>query len=74
MSVGEGSFINTENFFDCSDRISIGNNVNIAMRCSFITSSHYIDTSKKELEKILLNQFILRMDVGLEGGNNFAWC
>lgn len=47
LSVGERTFINTENFFDLSDQITIGKDVSIGMRCSFITSSHHIAGQEK---------------------------
>jgi maltose O-acetyltransferase len=42
MSVGLGTFINRECFFDGSDRIDIGERVRIGMRCTFITGSHEV--------------------------------
>lgn len=40
LSIGKGTFVSYHCFFDLSDKIIIGNSVNIAMRCTFITSSH----------------------------------
>lgn len=40
MSIGDGSFINREVMFNTSERIEIGSNVDIGMRCLFVTSTH----------------------------------
>jgi maltose O-acetyltransferase len=40
VTIGEGTFVNYECFFDTQDRISIGENVRIGMRSMFITGSH----------------------------------
>ena len=42
LSIGENSFVSFDNFFDLTDRITIGSDVHIAMRCTFITSTHEI--------------------------------
>ena len=47
FTVGEHSFINYENFFDCTNEIHIGNNVWIGMRCNFVTSTHEIGKEKQ---------------------------
>jgi acetyltransferase-like isoleucine patch superfamily enzyme len=45
LLVGSNSFINHENYFDLTDSITIGDNVWIGMRCTFITSTHEIGNS-----------------------------
>ena len=42
ISIGEGTFINYDCFFDCADIIAIGAHVRIGMRCTFVTGSHDI--------------------------------
>ena len=51
LSVGKGAFISYDNFFDLTDEIVIGNNVRIAMRSTFITSSHEIAGDKQRAGK-----------------------
>lgn len=45
ISIGNFTFVNYACFFDTSQMITIGDNVNIAMRCTFITSTHKIGAS-----------------------------
>lgn len=47
LSIGKHTFINYNNFFDLTDKVSIGNNVNIAMKCTFITSTHKIEDPER---------------------------
>lgn len=42
LKIGKKTFINYDNFFDLSDKITIGENVRIAMRNTFVTSTHEI--------------------------------
>jgi maltose O-acetyltransferase len=42
VSIGAGTFINYECFFDGSAPISVGRKVRIGMRCLFVTGSHEI--------------------------------
>lgn len=42
ISIGEGTFINYDCFFDCADAIAIGARVRIGMKCTFVTGSHEI--------------------------------
>lgn len=51
IEIGKGSFINYGCYFDGSERVIIKENVNIAMKCTFITSSHEIATSKHRAGK-----------------------
>lgn len=44
LSVGKKTFISFDNFFDLTDSITIGDNVHIAMKSVFITSTHKIET------------------------------
>lgn len=47
LTVKKGVFISIENFFDLSDKVYIGENVHIAMRCTFVTSSHSFGESRR---------------------------
>jgi maltose O-acetyltransferase len=47
LAVGARSFVNYECFFDTSSPIKIGSDVQIGMRCQFITSTHEIGTSSR---------------------------
>lgn len=47
LFVGKNTFISMGCFFDLSERIEIGQNVSIAMRSVFITSSHKVGQSEK---------------------------
>ncbi|MBY6683238.1 acyltransferase [Rhodococcus sp. BP-316] len=40
LSIGDNSFVNYGTMFNTSEQISIGNFVDVGMRCLFITSSH----------------------------------
>lgn len=42
ITIGKNTFVNYNNFFDLSDKITIGENVRIAMCSRFITSTHEI--------------------------------
>jgi maltose O-acetyltransferase len=42
ISIGEGTFINYDCFFDCANTVTIGANVRIGMKCTFVTGSHRI--------------------------------
>lgn len=42
VSIGNGTFVNHECFFDAAASISVGRDVRIGMRCVFITGSHTI--------------------------------
>lgn len=53
LTVKSGTFISTECFFDLSDLIYIGKNVHIAMRCTFVTSTHFIDKCERRAGKVL---------------------
>ncbi|NQW91382.1 acyltransferase [Curtobacterium sp. VKM Ac-2861] len=44
VSIGAGTFINYDCFFDGSAPITIGRRVRIGMRCLFVTGSHEIGT------------------------------
>lgn len=53
LVVGKNSYISYENFFDLTDTIKIGDNVHIAMRSTFITSSHRVGSEfNRAAEKI----------------------
>jgi maltose O-acetyltransferase len=45
VSIGVGTFVNYECFFDGSAPITIGRKVRIGMQCLFVTGSHEIGTS-----------------------------
>ena len=45
--MGKGTFANSHCFFDTSNDIIIGDNVSIAMKVNFITSSHEIGNDEK---------------------------
>lgn len=47
LAVGKNSFISVECFFDLSERIEIGENVSVAMRSVFITSTHKVGGAEK---------------------------
>lgn len=51
--MGQGTFISTECFFDLSDSIYIGKNVHVAMRCTFVTSSHELNNSERRAGKVI---------------------
>ena len=53
LYVGKGSFISYGNFFDLSDYIIIGDNVHVAMRCTFITSSHELSGSEQRARAVI---------------------
>jgi maltose O-acetyltransferase len=42
ISIGKGTFINYDCFFDCADIITIGARVRIGMKSTFVTGSHEI--------------------------------
>ena len=47
-SIGDGSWINCEVYFDCREAdVAIGKNVGVAMRAMFVTSSHEMGTSAR---------------------------
>ena len=47
IKIGSGSHISYYCFFDALDWITIGNNCDIAMRCTFITSTHEIGNASR---------------------------
>lgn len=42
ISIGEGTFINYDCFFDCANKVTIGAHVRIGMKCTFVTGTHQI--------------------------------
>ena len=68
IEVGRGTFINYGVYFDGSEKIVIKENVNIAMMCTFITSSHEIAESSHRAGKPC-NQPIVVEDGCWIGGN-----
>lgn len=50
ISIGNNVFINYECFFDNNGEILIGNNVNIGMRVTFVTSNHKIGDCHRRAE------------------------
>ncbi len=53
LSIGYGCYINRNVIFDNTARISIGNNVYIAMGVHFITEAHHVGTCCKRAGKKL---------------------
>ena len=53
LIVGKNCHIGKNCFFDLRDEVSIGNNVVIAMQCTFIT---HIDMAKSDLSKIFTSK------------------
>lgn len=51
MSIGRGTFINRECMFSTHAPITIGENVDIGMRVTFITGSHVIGPEKRRAGK-----------------------
>ena len=51
LSIGYGCYINRNVIFDNTARISIGNNVYIAMGVHFITEAHHVGTCCKRAGK-----------------------
>lgn len=47
ISIGEGTFINCDCFFDCANAVTIGANVRVGMRCTFVTGTHQIAGAKQ---------------------------
>ncbi|WP_347567914.1 acyltransferase [Arthrobacter sp. Y-9] len=45
VSIGDGSFINREVYFDHGAQITIGRNVAVGMRAMIVTSTHSLGTS-----------------------------
>lgn len=49
-SIGKGSFINQDCYFDSSAPIDIGKEVGIGPRCTFLTGSHHIGPSHARIQ------------------------
>ena len=47
ISIGRGTFINRECMFSTHARITIGENVDIGMRVTFITATHHVGPSRR---------------------------
>lgn len=75
LSIGEGSYVSFNNFFDMSDKIHIGNNVYIGMRCNFITSTHKIEGSVKRAGPTITAPITIDDGCWIGGGcNDTSWC
>ena len=59
LSIGYGCYINRNVIFDNTARISIGNNVYIAMGVHFITEAHHVGTCCKRAGKNYANSIIV---------------
>ncbi|WP_237237353.1 DapH/DapD/GlmU-related protein [Rothia nasimurium] len=49
-SIGDGSFVNQGSYFDSSAPITIGREVGIGPRCTFLTGSHHIGPSEARIQ------------------------
>lgn len=60
LSVGTGCYINENVYFECSDKVEIGNNVFVGMGCSFVTSSHKIGSSEKRAGENITKPIVIK--------------
>ena len=68
LSIGKRSFISFNCFFDLSDRITIGSDVHVAMRCLFITSTHSIGDSQRRAGESKTAPITIEDGVWIGGG------
>lgn len=68
LYVGKNSFINFDNFFDLTDKITIGNNVHIAMKSVFITSTHKVESEFRRAGKGISQPIVIEDGCWI-GGN-----
>ena len=59
LTMGQGSFINTNCFLDMGSDIVIGKNVSIAMGCSLINSTHKIGPENKRAAEDIKQTIII---------------
>lgn len=68
LSVGKRTFINYDNFFDLSDKITIGDDVHIGMKGIFITSTHKISSQSRRAGEGITKPIVIEDGCWIGGG------